>query len=230
MKSLQVLGLITSLLIFNTSHAGGKVAESSYRKGYVGVSIETQIQGKNGSTETKTEKLCEMEIDIPVYTIVVENMEIEMAKNVRKCPVKIGNLQANVWISPMILDWKMNSRDVLKSVEYRNAPNWVKEAYNKNKGKLTGYINTIYLFPQGYDLHKDQNTDSLDLMKQISELFEMLGDTAPTQSAFVMDKTQPVIFLSTSTDPSLKYCAEHSADNYCSLRYRIKSEVTFKGE
>ena len=171
-----------------------------------------------------------MEINIPVYKIAGENMEIEMAKNIRKCAVKIGNVQANVWISPMIIDWNMSSLDSFKSASYAAAPKWIKDAYAKSHGKVVAYLNTIYLFPKDYDLHKDQNTESIELMKQISELYEMLGDTAPTQSAVVMDKSQPTLLLSTSTDPSLKYCADHSTDNYCSLRYRIKSEVTFKGE
>lgn len=230
MKTIKVLGLLTSLLTATLALADNKVQESAYRKGYAAVTIETQVQGKNGSTEIKIEKLCDMEINVPVYKITGENMEIEMAKNIRKCAVKIGNVQANVWISPMIIDWNMSSLDTFKNANYANAPKWIKDSYIKSNGKLTAYLNTIYLFPKDYDLHKDQNTESTELMKQISELYEMLGDTAPTQAAAVLDKTKPTILLSTSTDPSLKYCAIHYTDSYCSLRYRIKSEVTFKGE
>lgn len=230
MKTLKVLTLLLCLSVASFAHASKKVEATSYRKGYAVVTIETQTQGKNGETEIKSQNLCEMEISVPVYEAHADNLEIKMAQTVQKCAVKIGQIEANVWISPLILNSNVKGLDTVKNGAYAKAPKWLSESFRKAEGRATAYMNTIYLFPKDYDIYKESENLQPDVMSQITQLYEMLGDTAPTQIAVVVDKTQPTILLSTSTDPSLKYCAEHSADNYCSLRYRIKSEVTFKSE
>jgi hypothetical protein len=223
--------LITCLVLaFTVAHAGQKAKASSYRKGYAVVTIETQTRGKSGETKSNTQTLCETEVTVPVYEIPEENLEIDLEKNLKNCNVKLGNLDAVAWISPIIVKANASALDSFKTGPFLRSPHWVKESFQKANGNITAYVNTVYLFPKGYDVYSEQEGRDPSVYKDFNQIVEMLGNMAPSQTVAIIDSKQPALMLSTSTDPSLKYCAEHSQESYCSLRYRVKSEVTFKGE
>lgn len=233
MKNLFLLTttLISLMASAETSNVQ-KIKPQSFKKGYVSVTVETQVEDTNGAFKQEKHKVCEGEVNIPLYSIGEGDVEVEYYDSIKACLVKIHGIEAKVWINPMSLESALTNAESQVGISNQNVPSWLQSVFKKHRKGQT-YVASSMILPKDFvfgssEVKQLSETESKDFFK----LMEVFSDSSmsSSQTVSIVGPARDVYILTTELRPSSKYCQNQANDNLCLSQYTIKSTVIFKGQ